>query len=46
MRFGIFPIAMEFFESMGLGATVGSKRKLDEADASVGIFASDSSCDF
>src|SRR5258708_462124 len=39
MRFGIFPIAMEFFESMGLGATAGSKHKLDEADVYVGIFA-------
>ena len=36
---GLFPIAMENFEAMGLGATEGSKHKLDEADAYVGIFA-------
>jgi len=38
-RLGFVPIAMEFFESMGVGATEGSKRKLDEADVYVGIFA-------
>lgn len=36
---GIIPLAMEFFEAMGDGATVGSKRKLDDADLYVGIFA-------
>ncbi|MBI5960079.1 MAG: tetratricopeptide repeat protein [Chloroflexi bacterium] len=34
-----FPIAMEHFEAMGVGATEGSKRKLSEADVYVGIFA-------
>lgn len=38
-RAGLVPIAMEFFESMGAGATEGSKRKLDAADVYVGIFA-------
>ena len=30
---------MEHFEAMGLGATAGSKKKLDRADLYVGIFA-------
>ena len=30
---------MEFFEAMGVGATEGSKQKLDTADLCVGIFA-------
>ena len=38
-RLQIAPIGMEQFESMGLGATAGSKRKLDEADVYVGIIA-------
>jgi hypothetical protein len=38
-RLQIVPIAMEFFEAMGAGASEGSKRKLDEADVYVGIFA-------
>ncbi len=38
-RLGHIPIAMEFFEAMGKGATDGSKAKLDEADLYVGIFA-------
>jgi hypothetical protein len=38
-RKGLVPIAMEFFEAMGAGATEGSKSKLDEADVYVGIFA-------
>ena len=38
-RLQMIPIAMEFFESMGVGATEGSKRKLDEADVYIGIFA-------
>lgn len=33
------PIMMENFEAMGVGATAGSKKKLDEADLYVGIFA-------
>jgi tetratricopeptide (TPR) repeat protein len=36
---GFFPIAMEHFEAMGVGATAGSKIKLDDADLYVGIFA-------
>lgn len=36
---GLTPIAMEFFEAMGVGATEGSKRKLDDADVYTGIFA-------
>jgi NB-ARC domain/Domain of unknown function (DUF4062) len=39
LRLGFFPIAMEFFESMGLGATEGSKLKMNEADLYVGIYA-------
>jgi len=35
----LFPVAMEYFEAMGVGATEGSKRKLDEADVYVGIYA-------
>jgi Domain of unknown function (DUF4062)/AAA ATPase domain len=38
-RLGLVPIAMEFFEAIGVGATAGSRRKLDEADVYVGIFA-------
>jgi hypothetical protein len=36
---GLLPIAVEFFEAMGVGATDGSKRKLAAADVYVGIFA-------
>jgi Domain of unknown function (DUF4062) len=36
---GLFPIGMESFEAMTVGATAGSKRKLDDADLYVGIFA-------
>ena len=36
---GLAVIGMETFEAMGAGATEGSKRKLDEADVYVGIFA-------
>jgi hypothetical protein len=35
----IVPIAMEFFEAMGAGATAGSKRALEQADLYVGIVA-------
>ena len=35
----MLPISMEFFEAMSKGATEGSKRKLDEADMYLGIFA-------
>ncbi len=35
----IVPIAMEFFHAMGLGATAGSKKKLEEADLYIGLFA-------
>src|SRR5215210_88011 len=38
-RLGLVPVAMEFFEAMGVGATEGSKRQLDDADLYVGIFA-------
>ena len=38
-RLGLTPIAMEFFEATGKGATAGSKAKLDKADLYVGIFA-------
>jgi Domain of unknown function (DUF4062) len=38
-RLSILPIGMEQFESMGAGATVGSKHKLDEADVYLGIVA-------
>src|SRR5688572_17268689 len=39
LKLQLLPIAMEYFEVMGAGATEGSKRKLAEADAYVGIFA-------
>jgi hypothetical protein len=39
LRLGFHPIAMEHFPSMPVGATVGSKQKLEEADLYVGIFA-------
>ncbi len=35
----LMPIMMEHFEAMGLGATAGSKKKLDTADLYVGIYA-------
>ena len=38
-RLRMIPIAMEFFEAMSVGATVGSKRRLAEANLFVGIFA-------
>jgi hypothetical protein len=38
-RLELFPVAMEYFEVMGLGASEGSKRKLDTADVYVGIYA-------
>jgi hypothetical protein len=38
-RVRLFPIAMEYFEAMGSGASEGSKRKVDEADVYVGIYA-------
>lgn len=38
-RLELFPIAMEYFEAMPVGATEGSKRQLDKADIYVGIFA-------
>jgi len=36
---GLVPIAMENFPAIGMGATEGSKRKLDDAHVYVGIFA-------
>ena len=39
LRLGMLPLPMEYFEAMGVGATAGSRRKLDEADLYVGIFA-------
>jgi Domain of unknown function (DUF4062) len=38
-RMGLQPVAMEFFEAMGQGATEASKRKLADADVYVGTFA-------
>jgi uncharacterized protein DUF4062/NB-ARC domain-containing protein len=38
-RVRLFPVAMEYFEAMDAGATEGSKRKVDEADVYVGIYA-------
>lgn len=38
-KLGARPIAMEFFEAMGKGATEGSKLKMDAADLYVGIYA-------
>ena len=38
-RFGIVPIAMEFFEAMGAGATQGSIEKLNDADVYIGVLA-------
>src|SRR5215210_3485675 len=38
-KLGFVPVAMEFFEAMGIGATKGSKQKLDTAELYVGIFA-------
>lgn len=38
-RLGLIPVAMEFFEAMGAGATQGSVTKLEVADVYVGIFA-------
>ena len=39
LQLGFFPTMMEYFEAMGLGATEGSLKKLDEADIYIGIFA-------
>lgn len=39
LNLDLFPIAMEHFEAMGVGATEGSKRKLSDANLYVGIFA-------
>lgn len=39
LRAHLFPIAMEYFEAMGVGATEGSLRKVDQADVFVGIYA-------
>lgn len=39
LRLGFEPVAMEQFEAMGLGATAGSLKKLEECDLYVGIFA-------
>ena len=38
-QLSLVPIAMEFFEAMGAGATKGCRQKVDEADLYVGIFA-------
>jgi hypothetical protein len=38
-RLSIVPIGMEQFESMGVGATEGSKSEINEADVYVGIVA-------
>lgn len=39
LELGLFPIAMENFPAMGVGATEASKSRLREADVYVGIFA-------
>lgn len=39
LRRRLMPIMMEYFEVMGRGATDGSKKKLEQADLYVGIFA-------
>ena len=39
LRRRLYPLAMEYFEAMGLGATEGSRRKIDDADVYVGIYA-------
>jgi hypothetical protein len=38
-RLGLVPIDMKYFPATGKGATEGSKRKLNDADLYVGIFA-------
>nr|VFK59541.1 MAG: protein of unknown function (DUF4062) [Candidatus Kentron sp. TUN]VFK64168.1 MAG: protein of unknown function (DUF4062) [Candidatus Kentron sp. TUN]VFK68007.1 MAG: protein of unknown function (DUF4062) [Candidatus Kentron sp. TUN] len=38
-RLHMVPMAMEFFEAMGVGAVAGSQEQLDKADVYVGIFA-------
>ena len=38
-RLGLVPVAMEFFEAMGAGASAGSLTKLESADVYVGIVA-------
>ncbi len=38
-RLQLIPIAMEFFAATDAGATAGSKRKMDDSDLYVGIFA-------
>jgi hypothetical protein len=38
-KLGFVPVAMELFEAMGVGATEGSKQKLDTADLYFGVFA-------
>jgi Domain of unknown function (DUF4062) len=38
-RLGLEPVAMEFFEARGHGATEASKQKLADADVYVGMFA-------
>jgi hypothetical protein len=39
LKLGLFPIVMEHFEAMVVGATEGSKLKLETADVYVGSFA-------
>ena len=39
LQLGLLPIAMEYFEATGVGATEGSMRKVDQADVLVGIYA-------
>ena len=39
MKLGVLPIAMEFFEAMGVGATVGSREQMKDADVYVGVYA-------
>lgn len=39
LRMQFFPDMMEYFDAMGAGATAGSKKKLEQSDLYVGIFA-------
>jgi tetratricopeptide (TPR) repeat protein len=38
-RLGIVPISMEYFEAVRAGATEASRKKIDEANAFIGIYA-------
>jgi tetratricopeptide (TPR) repeat protein len=38
-RLGIVPVSMEYFEAVRAGATEASRKKIDEANAFIGIYA-------